>query len=221
MYSILGTHVSCEQLDTSIAITGQNQAPLVPHLEGFHCTYMSGALQCMTFPLVSLNSTVSPLSHPWPFPRWQVKELLASFEELRYFNLVKDSGTTFSKGTASLSTSRQARTDGHCESPKHLFPYVLVLSVFSPLQSQTVRTPCSVTPNLPLTFAQYLTIAPLCPPIPLYSPLPPSLSDEWGWRRVWRCVCAWVHMCVCAGAHEVAKERVTREYTSVPLKYKS
>ena len=31
-------------------------------------------------------------------PSWQVKELLSSFGELRAFNLVKDSGTSFSKG---------------------------------------------------------------------------------------------------------------------------
>ena len=38
-----------------------------------------------------------PIGAHFPFFQ-QVKELLSSFGELRSFNLVKDSGTTFSKG---------------------------------------------------------------------------------------------------------------------------
>ena len=42
---------------------------------------------------------------------FQVKELLASFGELRSFNLVKDSGTTFSKGYCFFEYVKQEITD--------------------------------------------------------------------------------------------------------------
>lgn len=38
------------------------------------------------------------LLNPFSWFVFQVKELLSSFGDLRAFNLVKDSGTTFSKG---------------------------------------------------------------------------------------------------------------------------
>ena len=42
---------------------------------------------------------------------FQVKELLSSFGELRSFNLVKDSGTTFSKGYCFFEYVKQEITD--------------------------------------------------------------------------------------------------------------
>ena len=42
---------------------------------------------------------------------FQVKELLASFGSLRSFNLVKDSGTTFSKGYCFFEYVAQEITD--------------------------------------------------------------------------------------------------------------
>ena len=42
---------------------------------------------------------------------FQVKELLSSFGDLRSFNLVKDSGTTFSKGYCFFEYVNQAITD--------------------------------------------------------------------------------------------------------------
>ena len=55
---------------------------------------------CLSQRLVGKEGVLCNLAFCFFFfsPLFQVKELLSSFGDLRAFNLVKDSGTTFSKG---------------------------------------------------------------------------------------------------------------------------
>ena len=62
---------------------------------------------CSLLFLPSSSFCSSPLSPP----RHQIKELLSTFGELKAFNLVKDSGTTFSKGYAFFEYVDHSVTD--------------------------------------------------------------------------------------------------------------
>ena len=69
-------------------------------LDGIFSTYRSNVVVVV----VVVTGILSVRTMPSPFftcsvdISLQVKELLSSFGDLRAFNLVKDSGTTFSKG---------------------------------------------------------------------------------------------------------------------------